>query len=81
MSMYMADLCTIPSNMAGNASASFPIGLSDDGLPVGLQVMAPPMEDPRLYRVGGVVERALEAQLGRARCLSRMTDGEKAVSA
>ena len=80
MSMYMADLCTIPSNMAGNASASFPIGLSDDGLPVGLQVMAPPMEDPRLYRVGGVVERALEAQWG-APLLSRMSDGEKAVSA
>ncbi|HMR14654.1 MAG TPA: Asp-tRNA(Asn)/Glu-tRNA(Gln) amidotransferase subunit GatA [Arachnia sp.] len=58
MSMYLADLCTIPSNMAGNASASFPAGLSD-GLPVGFQVMAPPMEDARLYRVGGVLERAL----------------------
>lgn len=63
MSMYLADLCTIPSNMAGNASASFPAGLSE-GLPVGLQVMAPPMEDARLYRVGGVLERALEAQWG-----------------
>ncbi|MHA6524914.1 Asp-tRNA(Asn)/Glu-tRNA(Gln) amidotransferase subunit GatA [Tessaracoccus sp. G1721] len=80
MSMYMADLCTIPSNMAGNASASFPAGLSSDGLPVGLQVMAPPMEDARLYRVGGVLERALEEQWG-APLLSTMTDGEKAVSA
>ncbi|MBB1516258.1 Asp-tRNA(Asn)/Glu-tRNA(Gln) amidotransferase subunit GatA [Tessaracoccus sp. MC1679] len=80
MSMYMADLCTIPSNMAGNASASFPAGLSDDGLPVGLQVMAPPMEDARLYRVGGVLERALEAQWG-APLLSTLTNGEKAVSA
>ena len=65
MSMYMADLATIPSNMAGNASASFPAGLSADGLPVGLQVMAPPMEDARLYRVGGVLERALEETWGR----------------
>ncbi len=80
MSMYMADLCTIPSNMAGNASASFPAGLSTDGLPVGLQVMAPPMEDARLYRVGGVLERALEEQWG-APLLSSLTNGEKAVSA
>ena len=63
MSMYLADLCTIPSNMAGNASASFPAGLSE-GLPVGLQVMTPPMEDARLYRVGGVLERALQANWG-----------------
>ncbi|SDL68031.1 Asp-tRNA(Asn)/Glu-tRNA(Gln) amidotransferase subunit GatA [Tessaracoccus oleiagri] len=64
MAMYMADLCTIPSNLAGNASASFPIGLSDDGLPVGLQVIAPTMEDTRLYRVGGALERDLEAEWG-----------------
>ncbi len=81
MSMYLADLCTIPSNMAGNASASFPAGLSE-GLPVGLQVMAPPMEDARLYRVGGVLERALEAQWG-GPLLDQMNqiDGSKAVSA
>ncbi len=64
MAMYKADLCTIPSNMAGNAAASFPIGLApEDGLPVGLQVMAPPMADDRLYRVGGALEQAL-AQAG-----------------
>ena len=63
MSMYLADLCTIPSNMAGNASGSFPSGLSE-GLPTGLQVMAPPAEDARIYRVGGVLERALEAKWG-----------------
>ena len=67
--------------MAGNASASFPAGLSE-GLPVGLQVMAPPMEDARLYRVGGVLERALEAQWG-GPLLDQMNqlDGSKAVSA
>ena len=63
IAMYKADLCTIPSNMAGNASASFPIGLApEDGLPVGLQVMAPPMADDRLYLVGAALERALDAQ-------------------
>ncbi|RRD47918.1 Asp-tRNA(Asn)/Glu-tRNA(Gln) amidotransferase subunit GatA [Tessaracoccus sp. OH4464_COT-324] len=58
LSMYLADLCTIPSNLAGNASASFPIGLSE-GLPVGIQVVAPVMGDALLYRVGGCLEREL----------------------
>jgi aspartyl-tRNA(Asn)/glutamyl-tRNA(Gln) amidotransferase subunit A len=58
LAMYKADLCTIPSNMAGNCAGSFPAGLSpDDGLPVGFQVMAPPMADDRLYRVGAALER------------------------
>ena len=65
LAMYKADLCTIPSNLAGNASASFPAGLSpDDGLPVGLHVMAPVMADDRLYRVGAAVEAALEQRWG-----------------
>ncbi|HEU5483265.1 MAG TPA: Asp-tRNA(Asn)/Glu-tRNA(Gln) amidotransferase subunit GatA [Microlunatus sp.] len=60
LAMYMNDLCTIPSNLAGNAAASFPVGLApEDGLPVGLQVMAPPLADDRLYRVGAALERAL----------------------
>ena len=65
LAMYLNDLCTIPSNLAGNASASFPVGLApEDGLPVGLQVMAPPLADDRLYRVGAALERALVAQWG-----------------
>ena len=64
MAMYKADLCTIPSNLAGNASASFPVGLSSEGLPVGLQVIAPPLADDRLYRVGGFLEGMVEEKLG-----------------
>jgi aspartyl-tRNA(Asn)/glutamyl-tRNA(Gln) amidotransferase subunit A len=65
MAMYLADLCTIPSNLAGNASMSVPCGLSpDDGLPVGLQFIAPPMADDRLYRVGGAVEAAFADRWG-----------------
>ena len=64
LAMYYNDLCTIPSNLAGNASASFPVGLApEDGLPVGLQVMAPPLADDRLYRVGAALERALGSVL------------------
>jgi aspartyl-tRNA(Asn)/glutamyl-tRNA(Gln) amidotransferase subunit A len=59
MAMYLADLCTIPSNLAGNAAMSVPCGLApEDGLPVGLQIMAPAMADDRLYRVGAAVEAA-----------------------
>jgi aspartyl-tRNA(Asn)/glutamyl-tRNA(Gln) amidotransferase subunit A len=59
--MYLADLCTIPSDLAGNAALSVPCGLApEDGLPVGLQVMAPALADDRLYRVGAAVEAALE---------------------
>ena len=65
LKMYLADLDTIPSNLAGNASMSVPCGLSpDDGLPVGLQVMAPAMADDRLYRVGAALEAALDSRRG-----------------
>jgi aspartyl-tRNA(Asn)/glutamyl-tRNA(Gln) amidotransferase subunit A len=60
LARYLADLCTIPANLAGNASMSMPVGLApEDGLPVGLQVIAPPLADDRLYRVGGALEAAL----------------------
>ncbi|OUC94102.1 Asp-tRNA(Asn)/Glu-tRNA(Gln) amidotransferase subunit GatA [Streptosporangium minutum] len=65
MAMYLADLCTIPTNLAGNAAISVPCGLADeDGLPVGLQVMAPVLGDDRCYRVAAAVERALEGRWG-----------------
>jgi aspartyl-tRNA(Asn)/glutamyl-tRNA(Gln) amidotransferase subunit A len=76
LAMYKADLCTIPANLAGNAAASFPCGLADeDGLPVGLHVMAPVLADDRLYRVGAAVEAALTDRWG-GPLLSRAPDLE-----
>ncbi|WP_338599517.1 Asp-tRNA(Asn)/Glu-tRNA(Gln) amidotransferase subunit GatA [Saccharopolyspora sp. SCSIO 74807] len=65
LAMYLADLCTIPVNLAGNAAMSVPSGLSDeDGMPVGLQIMAPALADDRLYRVGAAYETARDAAQG-----------------
>jgi aspartyl-tRNA(Asn)/glutamyl-tRNA(Gln) amidotransferase subunit A len=65
MAMYLADLCTIPSDLAGNAALSVPCGLApEDGLPVGLQVMTPVLGDDRAYRVGAAVEAALTERWG-----------------
>jgi aspartyl-tRNA(Asn)/glutamyl-tRNA(Gln) amidotransferase subunit A len=64
LKMYLADLCTIPSNLAGNAAMSLPIGLSDDGLPVGLQIMAPVMGDDRLYGIAAALEATLDDRRG-----------------
>jgi len=65
LAMYLNDLCTIPANLAGIPAASFPAGLADeDGLPVGLHVMAPALADDRLYRVGAALEAALTPRWG-----------------
>jgi aspartyl-tRNA(Asn)/glutamyl-tRNA(Gln) amidotransferase subunit A len=65
MAMYLADLCTIPSNLAGNAAISVPCGLADeDDLPVGFQIMAPVLADDRVYRVGAALETALRDRWG-----------------
>ncbi|HVE98272.1 MAG TPA: Asp-tRNA(Asn)/Glu-tRNA(Gln) amidotransferase subunit GatA [Mycobacteriales bacterium] len=65
LAMYLADLCTIPSNLSGGAAMSVPCGLApEDGLPVGLQVMAPALADDRMYRVAAAFEAAFAERSG-----------------
>ncbi|MGI4896482.1 MAG: Asp-tRNA(Asn)/Glu-tRNA(Gln) amidotransferase subunit GatA [Janthinobacterium lividum] len=63
LAMYAGDVATIPANLAGIPGMSLPVGLSD-GLPVGLQILAPQQGDDRLYRVGAALESRLLAQWG-----------------
>jgi aspartyl-tRNA(Asn)/glutamyl-tRNA(Gln) amidotransferase subunit A len=55
LAMYLTDLLTIPSNMAGLPSLSMPCGLSD-GLPVGLQLIGPQFSENTMFRVGAALE-------------------------
>ncbi|MFC8600555.1 MULTISPECIES: Asp-tRNA(Asn)/Glu-tRNA(Gln) amidotransferase subunit GatA [unclassified Isoptericola] len=64
LAMYLNDVATIPANLAGVPGISVPNGLSDDGLPVGFQILAPAKADDRLYRVGAALESALESTWG-----------------
>ncbi|MFB8386654.1 Asp-tRNA(Asn)/Glu-tRNA(Gln) amidotransferase subunit GatA [Microbacterium sp. NPDC055910] len=60
LQMYLNDVTTIPANLAGVPGISIPSGLAaEDGLPVGIQFLAPTREDARLYRVGAAVEALL----------------------
>jgi aspartyl-tRNA(Asn)/glutamyl-tRNA(Gln) amidotransferase subunit A len=57
LSMYLSDVCTIPSNLAGHPSMSVPVALDDGGLPVGFQIMAPALGEAALFRAAAAVER------------------------
>ena len=62
---YLNDATTIPANLAGIPGLSLPIGTaSEDGLPVGLQLMAPAFEDARLYRAGSAIESLITERDG-----------------
>jgi aspartyl-tRNA(Asn)/glutamyl-tRNA(Gln) amidotransferase subunit A len=59
LAMYLNDVCTIPSNLAGHPSMSVPYGTGDDGLPVGVQLMANTLGEPTMFRVAAGLERSL----------------------
>jgi aspartyl-tRNA(Asn)/glutamyl-tRNA(Gln) amidotransferase subunit A len=56
--MYLADLLTIPANLAGLPAISLPCGFDTEGLPIGLQLIAGVLDEPRLLQVAHHYERA-----------------------
>ena len=58
LAMYMYDVCTIPSNLAGHPAMSVPFGTGAHGLPVGVQVLAPTLEEATMFRAAAVLEAA-----------------------
>ena len=59
LTMYLSDVCTIPSNLAGHPAISVPYGTGDDGLPVGAQLLAPALGEPVMFRAAAALERSL----------------------
>ena len=56
VSMYLADVCTLPPSLAGVPAVSVPCGLGMHGLPIGLQIVAPEFAESRLLAVAQAVE-------------------------
>ena len=60
IAMYLNDVFTVPASMAGLPAISVPAGLDDDGLPLGLHLIANAFEEETLFRVAGVLEEAAD---------------------
>ena len=61
LTMYLNDVCTIPSNLSGDPAISVPFGTGADGLPIGVQVLAPSLGEETLFRVAAALEAAAPA--------------------
>ena len=59
LTMYLNDVCTIPSNLVGHPAISVPFGVGDDAMPIGVQILAPALADASMYRVAAALERAM----------------------
>ena len=58
LTMYLNDVCTIPSNLSGEPAVSVPFGTGDEGLPIGVQVLAPSLGEATMLRAAAVLEAA-----------------------
>jgi aspartyl-tRNA(Asn)/glutamyl-tRNA(Gln) amidotransferase subunit A len=56
--MYLNDVCTIPSNLVGHPAISVPFGVGVDGLPLGVQVLAPALGETVMFQVAAALEAA-----------------------
>jgi aspartyl-tRNA(Asn)/glutamyl-tRNA(Gln) amidotransferase subunit A len=60
LAMYLSDIYTISANLAGIAAISIPCGFTRMGLPIGLQIQAPPFQEEKLLRIARQYERAAD---------------------
>jgi aspartyl-tRNA(Asn)/glutamyl-tRNA(Gln) amidotransferase subunit A len=60
ITMYLNDVFTVPASLAGLPAMSVPVGLSSDGLPLGLQLIGKPFDEETVLRAGGVIEEAAQ---------------------
>jgi aspartyl-tRNA(Asn)/glutamyl-tRNA(Gln) amidotransferase subunit A len=67
LSMYLSDVYTLSANLAGITAISVPCGFTKAGLPVGLQIQAPPFAEEKLLRVARMFERATDWHTRRPR--------------
>jgi len=58
LSMYLSDVCTTPTNLAGHPAMSVPFGTGANGMPVGVQVLAPALGESTMFRAAAVIEQA-----------------------
>ncbi|MGH9043758.1 MAG: Asp-tRNA(Asn)/Glu-tRNA(Gln) amidotransferase subunit GatA [Acidimicrobiales bacterium] len=58
LAMYGSDACTVPASLAGHPAMSVPYGTDEGGLPIGVQIMAPPLGEPVIFALGAALERA-----------------------
>ena len=58
LQMYLGDILTVPANLAGICGLAVPCGFTGGGLPVGLQILGPPMKEENILGVGHAYERA-----------------------
>ncbi len=59
LSMYLCDVYTIPTNLAGHPGMTVPFGTGADDMPVGVQILAPALGEEAMFRTAGALERAL----------------------
>jgi len=62
LAMYLCDTYTIPSNLSGDPGMSVPFGTGDGGLPVGVQVLAPALQDHAMFRAAAELERYMQSR-------------------
>jgi len=62
LAMYLCDVYTIPTNLAGHPGMSVPFGTGADGLPVGVQVLAPALGELQMFRAAAALERSMSEQ-------------------